>query len=133
MAGGLRLCFWICLVLSLVQRSVGAVDSHKKHENDAAHHHIASSSARPGAWNPGEEKPKRLFARTRYLSTQRLHVPRPKMEPVGAAPVPVRRCAGLMESCSGRTPCCEPCASCHCRLFNTICHCWRLGSCPKKT
>uniref|UniRef100_A0A8B9HX25 Agouti signaling protein, nonagouti homolog (mouse) 2b n=1 Tax=Astyanax mexicanus TaxID=7994 RepID=A0A8B9HX25_ASTMX len=80
-----------------------------------------------------QDKPKRLFARTRYLPTKQLHVQRPKPETVGAAPVPVRRCAGLMESCSGHILCCDSCASCHCRLFNTICHCWRLGNCTKKT
>ncbi|XP_062408622.1 agouti-signaling protein 2b [Sardina pilchardus] len=49
-------------------------------------------------------------------------------------PVVVRRCPGLMGSCSPYTPCCDPCATCHCRLFNTICHCWRMNHlCPKKT
>ncbi|XP_063076503.1 agouti-signaling protein 2b [Engraulis encrasicolus] len=54
----------------------------------------------------------------------------------GAKPAPVvaRRCPGLMEPCSPHMPCCDPCASCHCRLFNTICHCWRMSHfCPKKT
>jgi len=63
-----------------------------------------------------------------------LQRPKPKPEAFSPAQTPARRCAGLMESCSSLTPCCDPCASCHCRLFNTICHCWRLGHlCPKKT
>ncbi|XP_066537966.1 agouti-signaling protein 2b [Hoplias malabaricus] len=119
------LCFSLCFVLSVVQST--AV-TQKKHENDV---HLRHISFRTGTQS--QDKPKRLFARTHYLSAQHLHASRPKAEPVVVAPVPVRRCAGLMESCSGRTPCCEPCASCHCRLFNTICHCWRLGGCPKKT
>ncbi|TKS80114.1 Agouti-related protein [Collichthys lucidus] len=45
---------------------------------------------------------------------------------------PARRCGRLMESCSSNIPCCDPCASCRCRLFNTICHCWRM-LCLKKT
>uniref|UniRef100_A0A665THM1 Agouti domain-containing protein n=1 Tax=Echeneis naucrates TaxID=173247 RepID=A0A665THM1_ECHNA len=46
----------------------------------------------------------------------------------------VRHCGQLMESCSSRVPCCDPCASCRCRLFNTICQCWRLNHlCFKKT
>uniref|UniRef100_A0A3B4A2M8 Agouti domain-containing protein n=1 Tax=Periophthalmus magnuspinnatus TaxID=409849 RepID=A0A3B4A2M8_9GOBI len=45
-----------------------------------------------------------------------------------------RRCSRLMESCSSWTLCCDPCASCHCRLFNTICHCWRTNPlCLKRT
>ncbi|XP_022533388.1 agouti-signaling protein 2b isoform X2 [Astyanax mexicanus] len=127
MAGRYGLSLGFCLVLLVLH---SAAETHKKHENDAAHHHSAPSGA-TGARN--QDKPKRLFARTRYLPTKQLHVQRPKPETVGAAPVPVRRCAGLMESCSGHVPCCDSCASCHCRLFNTICHCWRLGNCTKKT
>ncbi|XP_016377147.1 agouti-signaling protein-like [Sinocyclocheilus rhinocerous] len=120
---------FVCLFFTVVQSitcEANRIDARKKHENDVAHH---SSATTAGAWNP---KPKRLFARTRYLSQQRHHVVRPK--PRSEAVSPARRCAGLMESCSSLTPCCDPCASCHCRLFNTICHCWRLGHlCPKKT
>ncbi|KAG9273743.1 agouti-signaling protein-like isoform X1 [Astyanax mexicanus] len=128
MAGRYGLSLGFCLVLLVLH---SAAETHKKHENDAAHHHSAPSGATAGARN--QDKPKRLFARTRYLPTKQLHVQRPKPETVGAAPVPVRRCAGLMESCSGHILCCDSCASCHCRLFNTICHCWRLGNCTKKT
>ncbi|AWP04382.1 Agouti-related protein 2 [Scophthalmus maximus] len=47
---------------------------------------------------------------------------------------PARRCGRLMENCSSRVPCCDPCASCRCRLFNTICHCWRINHlCQKRT
>lgn len=41
---------------------------------------------------------------------------------------PARRCSRLMESCAPHMPCCDPCASCRCRLFNTICHCWKTNS-----
>uniref|UniRef100_A0A3B5LC29 Agouti signaling protein, nonagouti homolog (mouse) 2b n=1 Tax=Xiphophorus couchianus TaxID=32473 RepID=A0A3B5LC29_9TELE len=47
---------------------------------------------------------------------------------------PARRCGRLMENCSSHLPCCDPCASCRCRLFNTICHCWRMNPlCLKRT
>ncbi|XP_065122044.1 agouti-signaling protein 2b [Paramisgurnus dabryanus] len=122
---------FIFLFLAAIQCIIGEanrIDVRKKHENDAASHITT------GVWN--QEKPKRLFSRTRYLSQQRHHVVRTKPRPEAPSPVqtPARRCGGLMESCSSLTPCCDPCASCHCRLFNTICHCWRLGPfCPKKT
>ncbi|XP_068195920.1 agouti-signaling protein 2b [Antennarius striatus] len=67
---------------------------------------------------------RRLFARQKISSPQR---PKPRLGP------PARRCGRLMESCSSRLPCCDPCASCRCRLFRTICHCWRLNAlCLKK-
>ncbi|XP_051985113.1 agouti-signaling protein-like [Xyrauchen texanus] len=125
--------FFICLVFTAVQSITGErnrIDVPKNHENDVAHH----SSTNTRVWN--QEKPTRLFARTHYLFQQRHHVvkPKPRPEAVPPAQTPARRCAGLMESCSSVTPCCDPCASCHCRLFNTICHCWRLVHlCPKKT
>ncbi|KAF3699109.1 Agouti-related protein Precursor [Channa argus] len=47
---------------------------------------------------------------------------------------PARRCGRLMENCSTHMLCCDPCASCRCRLFNTICHCWRMNPlCLKRT
>ncbi|XP_056328100.1 agouti-signaling protein 2b [Danio aesculapii] len=125
---------FICLFFTVVQSiscEASKIESRKKHENDVAHQGSAMTT---GVWN--QEKPKRLFARTRYLSQQRHHGARPKPRPEAVSPAqtPARRCAGLTESCSSLTPCCDPCASCHCRLFNTICHCWRLGHlCPKKT
>ncbi|KAM6948776.1 agouti-signaling protein 2b [Aplochiton taeniatus] len=90
----------------------------KDHENDSA------------VWSQG--KPRRLFARRRISPHQGHHYipPKAKLEPAA----PMRRCGRLMESCSFHTPCCDPCASCRCRLFNTICLCWRLGpQCSKKT
>ncbi|XP_030630610.1 agouti-signaling protein 2b [Chanos chanos] len=115
----------ICILFVATQTALAdrnRLDLHRKHENDV------SNAPATGVFN--QDKPKRLFARTRYLSHQRPHMTRPKPEPAA----PARQCAGLMESCSAHTPCCDPCAFCHCRLFNTICHCWRLGhSCLKKT
>ncbi|XP_054624195.1 agouti-signaling protein 2b [Dunckerocampus dactyliophorus] len=43
------------------------------------------------------------------------------------AATPVRRCSLLRESCSSHVPCCDPCASCRCRFFNIVCHCWRVN------
>ncbi|KAG5286656.1 hypothetical protein AALO_G00017340 [Alosa alosa] len=140
--------FIICIFLLSTIESVveGSEDKSKRHENDALHD---DGSVQLG-------KPRRLFARTRFELQQRLQRPRPRTvtatvesraappprappalparvtSPV--APVVVRRCPGLMEACSPHLPCCDPCATCHCRLFNTICHCWRMSHlCPKKT
>ncbi|XP_070292881.1 agouti-signaling protein 2b [Salvelinus sp. IW2-2015] len=84
--------------------------------------------ARP-VWSQG--KPRRLFARRKISPHQGQHcVAKHKPEPAA----PARRCGRLMESCLYHTSCCDPCASCRCRLFNTVCHCLRLGlHCPKKT
>ncbi|XP_062285394.1 agouti-signaling protein 2b [Scomber scombrus] len=79
-------------------------------------------------WNQGKNR--RLFARRKISTPQESHIPRHKTELM----TPARRCSRLMESCSSHTPCCDPCASCRCRLFNTICHCWRMNPmCLKRT
>ncbi|KAL0966761.1 hypothetical protein UPYG_G00299810 [Umbra pygmaea] len=73
-------------------------------------------------WSQGKN---RLFVRRRIWAHQGNHqVAKSKPE---AAASPAWRCGRLMESCALQIPCCDPCASCRCRLFNTICHCWRLG------
>ncbi|CAL8310687.1 agouti-signaling protein 2b [Gadus morhua] len=73
---------------------------------------------------------KRLFARRRIPIGQGNHLPKLK----ASSMMPVRRCSRLMENCSAYLPCCDPCASCRCRLFNTICHCWRMSEqCSRKT
>ncbi|XP_037642488.1 agouti-signaling protein 2b [Sebastes umbrosus] len=73
---------------------------------------------------------RRLFARRKISPPQEKNTPKNKSNP----PTPARRCGRLMESCSTHVPCCDPCASCRCRLFNTICHCWRMNAlCLKKT
>ncbi|XP_042164216.1 agouti-signaling protein-like [Oncorhynchus tshawytscha] len=110
---------WVCLLsvsIPLCFAEDLKRDAHIQHENDSV-------------WSQG--KPGRLFARRRILPHQgQHHVAFQKHEPVA----PARRCGRLMDSCAPHTPCCDPCASCRCRLFNTICHCWRLGPhCPKKT
>ncbi|KAA0718925.1 hypothetical protein E1301_Tti007758 [Triplophysa tibetana] len=126
MRGFLIICLFFSAVHSIICET-NRTDVRKKHENDAATH---SSAITTGVWN--QEKPKRLFSRTRFLSQR--HHPKPRPEALSAVQTPARRCGGLMENCSSVTPCCDPCASCHCRLFNTICHCWRLGQpCLKKT
>ncbi|XP_028329292.1 agouti-signaling protein-like [Gouania willdenowi] len=71
---------------------------------------------------------RRLFARQKISSL-----------PLNSSPfkshvtTPARRCSSLMESCSSFVPCCHPCASCRCRLFKSICHCWMMNAkCLKK-
>uniref|UniRef100_A0A8C2XCY1 Agouti signaling protein, nonagouti homolog (mouse) 2b n=1 Tax=Cyclopterus lumpus TaxID=8103 RepID=A0A8C2XCY1_CYCLU len=68
-------------------------------------------------------KTKRLFARRKFSPPQESHTPKNKSN----LTPPGRRCSRLMESCSPHVPCCDPSASCRCRLFNTICHCWRMN------
>ncbi|KAM9844684.1 agouti-signaling protein 2b [Aulostomus maculatus] len=78
----------------------------------------------------GPVKTRRLFARQKVSAPQ--EIPKPKVP--SALTVSESRCARLMESCSSNGLCCDPCASCHCRLFNTICHCWRMNPlCLKRT
>ncbi|XP_041805708.1 agouti-signaling protein 2b [Chelmon rostratus] len=77
-------------------------------------------------------KTRRLFARRKISPSQEVtsHISRHKLNLM----TPARRCSRLMENCSSYVPCCDPCASCRCRLFNTICHCWRMNPlCLKKT
>uniref|UniRef100_A0A3Q3WZ85 Agouti domain-containing protein n=1 Tax=Mola mola TaxID=94237 RepID=A0A3Q3WZ85_MOLML len=67
-----------------------------------------------------QARARRLFARRKTAPPQGRHIP---MNPM----TPARRCSRLMESCAPHMPCCDPCASCRCRLFNTICHCWKTN------
>ncbi|OPJ78082.1 agouti-related protein [Patagioenas fasciata] len=41
-----------------------------------------------------------------------------------------RRCIRLLESCLGQqqVPCCDPCATCYCRFFNSVCYCRKLST-----
>ncbi|XP_008281831.1 agouti-signaling protein 2b [Stegastes partitus] len=78
----------------------------------------------------GQAKTRRLFARQKIAPPQQNQNLKHKPNLMA----PARRCGRLMESCSSHVPCCDPCASCRCRLFNTICHCWRMNPlCLKKT
>ncbi|XP_060776706.1 agouti-signaling protein 2b [Neoarius graeffei] len=76
----------------------------------------------PDLWNP--EKPQTLFARRGFTEYQRLQAMKPLGDPVLKAP----RCSKLKENCApgSHSHCCDPCASCHCRFFSTICRCWKL-------
>ncbi|XP_028987621.1 agouti-signaling protein 2b [Betta splendens] len=75
-------------------------------------------------------KTRQLFARRKSAPPQESHNARHRSELAS----PARRCGRLMENCSSHVPCCDPCASCRCRLFNTICHCWRMNPlCLKRT
>uniref|UniRef100_A0A8C6PXI2 Agouti domain-containing protein n=1 Tax=Nothobranchius furzeri TaxID=105023 RepID=A0A8C6PXI2_NOTFU len=43
-------------------------------------------------------------------------------------------CSLLGQSCTLLCGCCDPCATCHCRFFNTICFCRKSSfHCEKKT
>ncbi|XP_028832178.1 agouti-signaling protein 2b isoform X2 [Denticeps clupeoides] len=78
----------------------------------------------PGFWH--QDKPRRLFARARLLSHQKLPLLKPKV------PAPLRRCPALTEPCVPGSACCDPCAVCHCHLFKTVCHCLGMSrGCPK--
>ncbi|CAF97560.1 unnamed protein product [Tetraodon nigroviridis] len=75
-------------------------------------------------------KPRGLFARQKNSLPQERRIPKKKPNLL----TPIRRCSRLKDSCSPYMPCCDPCASCHCRLFNTICNCWKMSSlCFRKT
>ncbi|XP_018596637.1 agouti-related protein-like isoform X1 [Scleropages formosus] len=75
-------------------------------------------------------RPKVLFARRGVRQQQR---PRYTKTSGELTPARSRRCSRATESCGPTIPCCDPCSTCHCRFFNTICYCWRLGRpCPKK-
>ncbi|XP_008431527.1 agouti-signaling protein 2b [Poecilia reticulata] len=77
----------------------------------------------------GQTKTRRIFARHKISPADQTHI-RHKSHIL----TPARRCGRLMENCSSHLPCCDPCASCRCRLFNTICHCWRMNPlCLKRT
>ncbi|XP_029381397.1 agouti-signaling protein 2b [Echeneis naucrates] len=107
--------YWVCLLLLALQLS-WAKDVEKGAEKT---HNVT-------VWNQAKTRP--LFARQKVPQSQGGHRPRHNSN------TSVRHCGQLMESCSSRVPCCDPCASCRCRLFNTICQCWRLNHlCFKKT
>ncbi|XP_040911547.1 agouti-signaling protein 2b [Toxotes jaculatrix] len=77
-----------------------------------------------------QAKTRRLFARQKTSPTQGGRISKQKSDLM----TPARRCGRLMENCSSHVQCCDPCASCRCRLFNTICHCWRMNPlCLKRT
>ncbi|XP_038135986.1 agouti-signaling protein 2b isoform X2 [Cyprinodon tularosa] len=78
----------------------------------------------------GQAKARRLFARQNISPIEHPHIPKHRSHLIA----PARRCGRLMENCSSHMPCCDPCASCRCRLFNTICHCWRMNPlCLRRT
>uniref|UniRef100_A0A8C4ZI08 Agouti domain-containing protein n=1 Tax=Gadus morhua TaxID=8049 RepID=A0A8C4ZI08_GADMO len=55
--------------------------------------------------------------------------PPPKVAKLPDAP----RCTEVSKGCLPNSRCCDPCASCQCRFFNTICFCRKTNSmCGKK-
>ncbi|XP_053486077.1 agouti-signaling protein 2b [Ictalurus furcatus] len=123
-------------------------DKGKKDEEERKTKSTHMRKTQPSALNSlsgtvNEDQPIGIFSRRRSLPPQRQHVPvsyftqpcvlqRPRPEAGSANSGSVRHCARLMETCSAHAPCCNPCALCHCRLFNTICQCWRVGVCSRK-
>ncbi|XP_035269870.1 agouti-related protein-like isoform X2 [Anguilla anguilla] len=73
-----------------------------------------------GVRNQGKRKT--LFARRTLHEGQS---PRAVKLKVRLRP-PGRRCYRMMESCLPSMHCCDPCAICNCRFFNTVCYCWKL-------
>ncbi|TSS97526.1 Sorting nexin-16 [Bagarius yarrelli] len=122
--------YFLCLslFLALIQSPGTSGDSRKKPLNAVAH--PESTLEIPG--NTTEEKPNGIFRRRNSLSPQGQNVLRSRPAGGSARPGSVRRCARVMETCSVNSPCCSACAICHCRLFNTVCQCWRIGVCPRK-
>ncbi|XP_026170043.1 agouti-signaling protein 2b [Mastacembelus armatus] len=75
-------------------------------------------------------KTRQLFSKQKISPPQESNIPKRKSSHISSA----RRCSRVTESCFSHLPCCDPCTSCRCRLFNTICHCWRMNTrCLKKT
>ncbi|XP_008332333.1 agouti-signaling protein 2b [Cynoglossus semilaevis] len=107
----------LCFVLLILPLS-WAEDSKKKEKKTES----------DPVWS--QPKPRRLFARQKISSSKDHRTPKHKSN----LSAPLRRCGRMTENCSARVPCCDPCASCRCRLFNTICHCWRTNkSCRNRT
>ncbi|XP_059901221.1 agouti-signaling protein-like [Gadus macrocephalus] len=86
----------------------------------------------------GKQRP--LFARRMY-ERQRVYEMRPRVRPAypkGPPPKVAKlpdapRCTEVSEGCLPNSRCCDPCASCQCRFFNTICFCRKTNSmCRKK-
>ncbi|XP_027004452.2 agouti-signaling protein 2b [Tachysurus fulvidraco] len=122
--------YFLCIFLffALIQSTVASEDLCKKHLNTDAPHGCTSESPE----NMNVDKMTGIFSRRRSLPPQKQNVARTRPEEGNARPSSVRRCARLKENCSAQSPCCSPCAFCHCRLFNTICQCWKLGVCSRK-
>ncbi|XP_053739955.1 agouti-signaling protein 2b [Synchiropus splendidus] len=104
----------VCLVLLAVTLSAAhqSKKSGKRSDNGTA-------------WS--QAKNRRLFARQKIQKMSaplENRIPRHKVESMTVA----RRCSHLKETCSTLVSCCDPCAACRCRLFNTICHCWRMNT-----
>ncbi|XP_069502062.1 agouti-related protein [Ambystoma mexicanum] len=38
-----------------------------------------------------------------------------------------KRCAQLLDLCMGDVPCCNPCATCHCRFYKVYCYCRKIS------
>ncbi|KAG9333071.1 hypothetical protein AGOR_G00172850 [Albula goreensis] len=123
------LCFCLLRVAS-VHSMLDARDVPKNSDVDVSLKD--KPSVESGARNQG--KTKALFARRGLQERQKLRVVKVQKVPAPALPPPARRCSRVMESCIPHTPCCDPCSTCHCRFFNAICYCWRLGRhCQKKS
>ncbi|KAJ8336848.1 hypothetical protein SKAU_G00380680 [Synaphobranchus kaupii] len=124
-----RYLFCACLLTIAVQLVLGAEGSSR---HDVAKKHVPlkyPSSNETGVLN----QRKSLFARRGHIRHQKpmglqsAAKPREPKPPRPPPAPPARRCPRVSDSCSPHNPCCDPCTTCHCRFFNTICYCWRLG------
>ncbi|NXC19944.1 AGRP protein, partial [Corythaeola cristata] len=66
-----------------------------------------------------------LVQRGGVLETQ---TPSTELQATGREGRSTRRCVRVLESCLGQQPCCDPCASCYCRFFNSVCYCRKIGA-----
>ncbi|KAK0141818.1 Agouti-related protein [Merluccius polli] len=85
----------------------------------------------------GRQRPlfaRRVYERQRvYELRHRMHLGHPKGPPPKVTQIPdSKKCFEVSESCLPHSGCCDPCASCHCRFFNTICFCRKTNAFCRK-
>ncbi|XP_070842676.1 agouti-signaling protein-like [Chaetodon trifascialis] len=139
----MRLVFcWLCIVhLALINAVLFTRNNPQATPSSLSSDRRAQASQSAGPLNPGRQRP--LFARRGQYERQRTHIAREKAvsvprndlpTPSKEVPKPVKpNCSQLAQSCLPQSGCCDPCASCHCRFFNTICFCRRTKQLHKKT
>ncbi|XP_030613018.1 agouti-signaling protein-like [Archocentrus centrarchus] len=99
---------------------------------------VSRARASPSTGSLNEIRVRPLFARRGYYERQRILEPKPRGAPAAqneiclpakVSPNPVKiKCSQLAQSCLPQSGCCDPCAACHCRFFNTICFCRKTKS-----
>ncbi|KAG5841861.1 hypothetical protein ANANG_G00171510 [Anguilla anguilla] len=131
---------YLFFAVLLIAVQLMAAEGSSRHGVDKKHAPLKDpSSNETEVLNHG--KPKNLFARRAHQRLQRpvalqhaAKKPREPKQPSPPSDPPARRCPRPMESCTSHKPCCDPCAICRCRFFNSVCYCWRPGRhCQKKS